>query len=208
MMIPMDSPRSKVKSVHYVDNKKFLVAITEYRKEVQAAKLAETEKPRVTEYIGECILKIATHLAYKPNFANYSYREDMISDAIENCLTYIDNFDPEVSSNPFAYFTQISYFAFVRRIQREKKVQKTKAKYIESLDLSEIITQDHDEGEYANGFITYLKKQVDLAHQEMHAPKEEKPVVNKRRPKYMAKKMAAAANSEVLPFEEDNSDDF
>ena len=79
------------------------------------------ERPRVPEYIGTCLFKIATHLARKPNFANYTFKEDMISDGIENCLLYIDNFNPDIYSNPFAYFTQIIYFAFLRRIQKEKK---------------------------------------------------------------------------------------
>ena len=77
--------------------------------------------PPVTNYIGECFLKIATHLSYRPNFINYTYRDEMISDGIENCLQYVKNFNPEKSSNPFAYFTQIIYYAFLRRIQKEKK---------------------------------------------------------------------------------------
>ena len=77
--------------------------------------------PPVTNYIGECFLKIVNHLSYRPNFINYTYREEMISDGIENCLQYVHNFNPEKSDNPFAYFTQIIYYAFLRRIQKEKK---------------------------------------------------------------------------------------
>ena len=90
-------------------------------------------RPTVTNYIGECYLKIANHLSYRPNFINYTYRDDMISDGIENCLQYMDNFDPEKSKNPFAYFTQIIYYAFIRRIQKEKKQQDVKQKMIAEL---------------------------------------------------------------------------
>ncbi len=108
---------------HYVDNKKFLEAMTEYRALRIKAEEEGKRRPTVTNYIGECYLKIANHLSYRPNFINYTYRDDMISDGIENCLQYMDNFDPAKSKNPFAYFTQIIYYAFIRRIQKEKKQQ-------------------------------------------------------------------------------------
>jgi hypothetical protein len=116
---------------HYVDNSKFLTALKEFRTQSEAAKLKKKPLPAVSEYIGECFLKIATHLSYKPNFVNYTYRDDMISDGIENCLLYVHNFDPSKSSNPFGYFTQIIYYAFIRRIQREKKHTYIKYKMIE-----------------------------------------------------------------------------
>ena len=106
---------------HYVNNQEFLEKMIEYKKSVIAAKEKNSERPRVPEYIGECLFKIATHLARKPNFANYTFKQDMISDGVENCLLYIDNFDHEKSKNPFAYFTQIIWYAFLRRIQKEKK---------------------------------------------------------------------------------------
>ena len=109
---------TRKKTEYYVNNKEFLAAITDYRQKVHAAKEAGKPRPRVTNYLGSCFLKIATHLSYKPNFVNYMFREDMICDGIENCLQYIDNFDPEKSKNPFAYFTQIIYYAFLRRIQK------------------------------------------------------------------------------------------
>ena len=147
---------------HYVDNKKFLQALIDYKNEVELAKKEEREKPQVTNYIGECFLKIATHLSYKTNFINYTFKDDMISDGIENCLTAADKFDPEKSSNPFAYYTQIVFFAFVRRIQKEKKQQQTKYKLIENMDIDSIITQEQDSGEFTNQFIDYLKRQVDI----------------------------------------------
>ena len=140
-------------SRHYVDNKEFLAAITEYREKVQAAEKAGKDKPRVTEYLGECMVKIANHLAYKSNFVNYTFRDEMILDGIENCITYIDNFDPEKSKNPFAYFTQITYYAFIRRIQKEKKQMDTKKKYIGSLDIQELLDSSADGSEHNSEYL-------------------------------------------------------
>jgi hypothetical protein len=124
-----------------------LVEITDYRQKVHAAKEAGDPRPRVTNYIGECFLKIATHLSYKPNFVNYMFREDMICDGIENCLQYIDNFDPEKSKNPFAYFTQIIYYAFLRRIQKEKKQLEIKGKILERSGYDEVMHTDSYTGD-------------------------------------------------------------
>lgn len=106
---------------NYIDNEKLYNEICNYRKLVQLAITEDKDKPRVPEYFGESILLIARRLSNKPQFYNYPYKEDMISDGVENCLLYMDNFDPEKSNNPFAYFTQIIYYAFLRRIQSEKK---------------------------------------------------------------------------------------
>lgn len=116
--------------VHYINNESFLLAMEEYQESVSRAKLDGLPKPIIPNYIGECVVKIAHHLAQKPNFMNYTYKEDMIADAIENCIKYIDNFDSEKSKNPFAYFTQITYYAFIRRIQKEKKQTLIKCKII------------------------------------------------------------------------------
>ena len=110
----------KKKSEHYVDNKKFLQAMIEFKDRCNTARKKGRKDPRVTNYIGECFLKIANHLSYRPNFINYTFRDDMISDGIENCLQYLSNFNPRKSKNPFAYFTQIIYYAFIRRIQKER----------------------------------------------------------------------------------------
>ena len=138
------------KKQHYVNNKDFLAAMIEFRDSVIDAKKANNERPRIPHYIGESLMKIAVHLSHKPNFSGYTYKEDMISDGIENCLLYIDNFDPEKSKNPFAYFTQIIYYAFLRRIAKEKKVLYTKLKYTEeSFALNTTnSTQDGDSQEY------------------------------------------------------------
>ena len=148
------------RSEHYVNNKDFLAAIVEYRMRVRKAAQKENpditdeelknwsspNKPRITNYLGECFLKIATHLSYKPNFVNYMFREDMICDGIENCLQYIDNFDPEKSKNPFAYFTQIIYYAFLRRIQKEKKQLEIKGKILERSGYDEVMHTDTYDG--------------------------------------------------------------
>jgi len=112
---------AKMSKRNYVNNKDLLEALIAYQKDCREAEDAGEDRPRVPDYIGECIYQIATRLATKPNFSGYSYKEDMISDGIENCLLYINNFNPEKSQNPFAYFTQIIWYAFLRRIQKEKK---------------------------------------------------------------------------------------
>ena len=131
-------PRKK--SEHYVNNKELLEALIVYRAKVAHAKENDLPKPRITNYLGSCFLKIATHLSYKPNFVNYMFRDDMISDGIENCVQYIHNFDPEKSRNPFAYFTQIIHYAFLRRIQKEKKQLDIKNKIIDKTGFDEVMT--------------------------------------------------------------------
>jgi DNA-directed RNA polymerase specialized sigma24 family protein len=106
---------------NYVNNRDLLEALVAYKALCREAEDAGEGRPRVPDYIGECIFQIATRLATKPNFSGYSYKEDMISDGIENCLLYIMNFNEEKSQNPFAYFTQIIWYAFLRRIAKEKK---------------------------------------------------------------------------------------
>lgn len=133
---------------HYVNNKDFFDALVEYRQKVIDAENSDEPRPRVPNYVGECIMKIAVHLATKPNFSNYPFKEEMISDGIENCLRYIDNFNPETSKNPFAYFTQIIYWAFVRRIKKEKKHLYTKFKATEEADIMNLTSdaQPQDRG--------------------------------------------------------------
>jgi hypothetical protein len=109
------------KTKHYINNPDFLAALINYQKLCDDAKAAGKSDPQIPNYIGECFLKIGEHLSRKPNFISYSFRDEMVSDGIENCLMYFRNFDPAKSSNPFAYFTQITYFAFLRRIMKEKK---------------------------------------------------------------------------------------
>ena len=192
--------RSKAKPEHYVDNKRLYQEMVNYLEAVKAAEEADDPKPRITEYIGECLLKISTRLSTKPNFINYTYRDEMISDGIENCVNYLGNFNPEKSTNPFAYFTQIIYYAFLRRIQREKKQLYIKHKALESAVVhDEMVTQgseadggDHSayvnlNTDYMNDFVASFeakeaekkalrvkKKGLDAAIEKIEAEKVEK----------------------------------
>lgn len=133
-------------ATHYVDNKQLFAVIIEYKAACAAAEAENKQKPQIPDYVGKCILQIATRLSTKPNFVNYSYRDEMISDGIENCISYFDNFDPSKSDNPFAYFTQIIYYAFLRRIQKEKKQIYIKHKTAEnSMLFNELVEQGEGE---------------------------------------------------------------
>lgn len=150
-------------TTHYVDNKKLFEELSKHRVLVLEAKENKTPKPRLSNYVGECILLIANKLSNRPNFINYPFKDEMISDGIENCLMYIDNFDPAKSNNPFAYITQIVYFAFIRRITKEKKHLYTKHKLIESSmihndhieqsEWNEKTEQHYYENEHMNDFV-------------------------------------------------------
>jgi hypothetical protein len=124
--------KKRDKSNDYVNNKDFFIAMVAWKELVIEAESCDDTRPPITEYIGECFLKIAEHLSYKPNFINYPYREEMVGDGIENCLMYAHNFNPEKSKNPFSYFTQIIYYAFLRRIEKEKKQSYVKFKLLEN----------------------------------------------------------------------------
>ena len=123
---------AKPKSIHYIDNEKFLKEMVIYKRELDESKSKDELPPMISEYLGDCFMKIAQRLSFRPNFINYAFKDEMISDGIENCVQYIKNFNPEKSSNPFAYFTQIIYYAFIRRIQKEKKQLYIKYKTMES----------------------------------------------------------------------------
>ena len=142
-MLITNMPRTRKRSEHYVNNKEFLAAIIEYKRMIVEAEELGNPKPRIPNYIGECFLKIATHLSYKPNFVNYMFKDDMVCDGIENCVQYINNFNPEKSQNPFAYFTQIIHYAFLRRIQREKKQMEIKNKILERSGYEEVFVDNN-----------------------------------------------------------------
>jgi hypothetical protein len=159
--------KNKAQKPHYVDNKKFLEAMVEYRARCTNAEEQKESKPDVTNYIGECFLKIANHLSYRPNFINYTFRDDMISDGIENCLQYMSNFNPDKSNNPFAYFTQIIYYAFIRRIQKEKKQMQIKSKLIANAGAENMMDQlAGDDKVYQSQMLDFLQR---------NAIKEEEP---------------------------------
>ena len=154
---------------HYVDNKKFLQAMIDWRETWPD----EENIPPVTNYIGDCFLKIATHLSYRPNFINYTYRDEMKSDGIENCLQYVKNFNPEKSKNPFAYFTQIIYYAFLRRIKKEKKQTHVKNKMIEKRSYDTFTTMEGDDTPYqVRGFDPDLM----LPDEDVYKPKKKETV--------------------------------
>jgi len=159
----------KKKGVHYVNNAEFLEAMKDWKQRCKDAEEAGDPQPPVTNYIGECFLKIANHLSYRPNFINYTYRDEMISDGIENCLQYASNFNPEKSKNPFAYFTQIIYYAFIRRIQKEKKQQHVKHKIIENMNVDILMDGDDDQAAY----VDYLQKNF-LPDEAVYKPKKKK----------------------------------
>jgi hypothetical protein len=142
-MISTEVMTKRKRSIHYVNNKEFLAALIEYRKNIEDAEANGLPKPPIPNYIGECILKIATHLSFKPNFVNYMFKDDMISDGIENCIQYLHNFNPEKSQNPFAYFTQIIHYAFIRRIGKEKRQLEIKNKILEKTGFDEVFVDDN-----------------------------------------------------------------
>ena len=150
------APRAKKQ--HYVDNKELLAAVIRYKEDVEIAAIKGKPKPKVSEYIGGCFLKIATHLSYRPNFINYMYKDDMICDGIENCIQYIDNFDPAKSKNPFAYFTQIVYYAFLRRIAKEKRQLDIKDKILEKSGYDHVFSVDGD----VSSDYTQIKNRVEM----------------------------------------------
>lgn len=116
----------------YINNQVFLDALIKYKHDVEDSIKSGTSKPKIPDFIGECFLKIATNLSKRPNFCMYTYKDEMVCDAIENCLQYFENFDPDKSTNPFGYFTKICWWAFVRRIAKEKKQQYIKYKATEN----------------------------------------------------------------------------
>jgi hypothetical protein len=155
-------PRGRKRSEHYVNNKEFLEALVIYKKKVKAAVELGEQKPRIPNYIGECFLKIATHLSFKPNFVNYMFKDDMVCDGIENCVQYINNFDPAKSTNPFAYFTQIIHYAFLRRIQKEKKQLEIKNKILTKSGYDEVFVDDNTLG--GNNYSSYNSIKDNVYH--------------------------------------------
>ena len=165
----------KKKPEHYVNNKDFTAAVAEYVIQINKAKEADKTPPRMSEYIGECVYKIATRLSTRPNFINYTYRDEMICDAIENCIQYLGNFNIEKSSNAFAYVTQICYYAFLRRIQKEKKQVFIKQKSIMESDVSLDSFQTID-GQYdpalTNTNVEWLKENMNHVNYEPRKSKK------------------------------------
>jgi len=159
---------------NYVNNAEFLEAMVKYKISVKECEDCGDPTPRIPDYIGECLYQIATRLSYKPNFINYSYREDMISDGLENAVICINNFDPEKSKNPFAYFTTVIYYAFIRRIEKEKKQMYVKHKVIENSVLTGTAVESDEndnssagagyidlDNDYMNNFVSNFEKNLE-----------------------------------------------
>lgn len=172
----------KVK-VHYVDNQKFYEEIVKHKKKVQEHREKGLEEPRLPNYIGECIFKIAEKLSTKPCFLNYSYRDEMISDGIENCIMYFNDYNPDLGKNPFAYFTQVIYYAFLRRIGKEEKNRYTIYKNFQENIInygqqSQLI--DHDDNhllpnqmyDNINDFMDKFEKKEEIKKQKRKQAKE------------------------------------
>jgi len=145
---------------HYVNNKEFSQAVMDYAVECRDCREKEKQVPKVTDYIARCFIKISEGLSHRPNFVRYTYREEMVMDAVENCLRAIGNYKIETATrtgkpNAFSYFTQICYYAFIRRIMKEKKQQDIKFKFIEKMGIDDFIQAGMD-GETANETMAYV----------------------------------------------------
>ena len=154
---------------HYVNNKEFSQAVVDYVKEVNEAVANDQQIPVVPNYVAECLLKISERLSHKSNFVRYTYREEMVMDAVENCLKALGNYDVDAATrggkpNAFGYFTQISWYAFLRRIQKEKKQQDLKLKYIAESGLDEFMIDPNEDPEVAKvvqNFVDGLRRRID-----------------------------------------------
>jgi hypothetical protein len=185
---------------HYIDNKVFYAEMVKWKKEWKKAKKANLPLPPVTDYIGRCFLAIAERLSYRPNFINYPYREEMVGDGIENCLMYAANFDPTKSKNPFSYFTQIIYYAFVRRIQKEKKQNYIKFKSIEMARTNGTVPRwlndaYHDENKIQDFFKSLSLTELDLEN--FQGSKKKEPVKEPVKELVVAKKAAKKTSKKV-----------
>jgi len=172
------SAKAKAKP-HYVNNRDFSEAVMKYAISARDAKAKNTEVPTVTDYIAQCFIRIAEGLSHRPNFVRYTYREEMVMDAVENCLRAINNYNIETATrtgkpNAFSYFTQICYFAFIRRITKEKKQQDIKFKFIEKMGIEDFVSMGMD-NEMANETMAYvdtLRQRISTVRQKDTAIKE------------------------------------
>jgi len=165
---------------HYVNNAQFSDAVVEYVKHAREVESQGLDKPQINDYIASCFLKIAEGLSHKANFVRYTYREEMMMDAVENCLKAIDNYNLETATrtgkpNAFAYFTQISWYAFLRRIEREKKQQDIKMRYLTESGIEDLITEESQNDEafrQTQAFVDELRERIDLVKESDKVVKE------------------------------------
>lgn len=193
---------------HYVNNREFSTAVVEYVKGVKKAKADGTHIAQIPEYIGRCFLKISEGLSHKPNFIRYTYREEMVMDAVENCVKAIMNYNVDAATrsglpNAFAYFTQICYFAFLRRIVKEKKQQDIKFRWIEFAGIEDFVTQDETGGEQVHGgadsgFINVLKKRIERVKETDSKIKQFKHTIQKKPEKTVEPKKTAIKEEKKL----------
>lgn len=173
------------KTAHYVNNADFSTAVVEYVTQVNEARSNEAALPEVPQYIAECFLRICEGLSHKSNFIRYTYREEMVMDAVENCLKAILNYNIETATrtgkpNAFAYFTQIAWYAFLRRIEKEKKQQDIKIKFLTKADVGEFIEAGEDTHAEA-AFVDILRARIDKVKDTDKQIKEYAKVERKRR---------------------------
>ena len=164
---------------HYVNNKEFTQAVAEFNEKVKLAESKGKTPPQMSNYIGECIYKIATRLSTRPNFINYTYRDEMICDAIENCIQYIGNFNVEKSNNAFAYITQICYYAFLRRIQKEKKQVFIKQQMTMDITQDTFETIDGDTTGMTNTNVEWMQENMTQVQYEPRKSKRKKATTTK-----------------------------
>ena len=177
---------------HYVNNAQFSTSVVDYVHSVRKAKKANRKIPIVPDYIAECFLKIAEGLSHKSNFVRYTYREEMVMDAVENCLKAIENYNIEAATrtgkpNAFAYFTQISWYAFLRRIEREKKQQDINLRYINHSGIENFLDNELADGQSASvaqAFVDQLRIRIDEVKEK---DAEWKEIVKKERKKRVPK---------------------
>ena len=192
---------SQKNKAHYVNNKEFSQAVFDYAVEARECRKKEKDLPKVTDYIAKCFIRIAEGLSHRPNFVRYTYREEMVMDAVENCLKVIENYNIEAATrtgkaNAFAYFTQITWYAFLRRIAKEKKQQDIKLKYLSQMDIEEFIEEGSDQNnEQVRSFVEGLKERIDRVKDTDAAVKSFATVEKKKR-----KKRTVYADSDLTEF--------
>tara|TARA_X000001316_G_C921089_1_gene35375 strand:- start:843 stop:1436 length:594 start_codon:yes stop_codon:yes gene_type:complete len=194
--------RSKKQSIHYVNNAEFSQAVVDYVTVVNEAKDNNKQIPKVPDYVAQCFLRIAEGLSHKSNFIRYTYREEMVMDAVENCLKAIGNYNLDAATrtgkpNAFAYFTQITWYAFLRRISREKKQQDIKMKFIANSGIDDFAVNENGDdtsGLVAEAFVDSLKTRIDRVKYVDAEVKEYGKVEKKR------KKRTITADSDLSEF--------
>lgn len=202
------SARAKAKEKpHYVNNAEFSAAVVEYVSHARECEARGESKPQITDYIAACFLKIAGGLSHKANFVRYTYREEMMMDAVENCLKAIDNYNLETATrtgkpNAFAYFTQISWYAFLRRIEKEKKQQEIKLKYISETDILDLITAEESDEEA----IAQTQAFVDSLRDRIETVKKTDEIVSEYEKASKYKKRKRKVDSDLSDFLEDENE--